>query len=351
MNFKENMGHLMYAMPGGTLAFVACAADDMLWYGPGVISPIQWLKFNVLSGKSNKIFGYQDSSLYLTLFIDQIMDIFVNASLIFFMVYCKWQHQELMLRFRPYCVILSTFMLVVLFYSLLGHKEVRFIHNTFVLFKILNAYSLYIILRLVSKKINMCKYVDAVLICLISVHAYNSYQNFPSANDTLISKWTHGDAKISRDVNACLDWLRHKNDVRGVLVDASIYDTAGLIILKHDVQIIVQVHNEFSVYDMRNEQGYNKGQSNVRAIFNFTDLFHWSNDVYLSKLLTMNDTYNYVISNQTNFRIFTSNFSFGKIFSYGQFNVFQRHFSKSEEVILYNLSNQLPFGLNATVLE
>lgn len=344
---RQHFKDVALTLIGGATACMFCVADDFSWYGWGVISPIQWLKFNVLSGKSGQLFGIQDATLYLQVFTGGLAQIVANLTTAAILIICAVKQSDLLLRPRMFCAICLSFMSNFVVFSSSGHKEKRFIHNIIVLYLIVISYGLHTLVTCFRKGYSKLKYSSFVVASFLVSFAIVSYSKLPGVYSLATADWTYGEARDSVDANVCLDWLRRQNDVSGVYINASLYDTAGFITLKQDVPLLVKIHNEFYLYDtgVQKSQGTN---FRIRPILNYSDYIHESNVYYLARLLSKDKVFNYVITKGKIFALPQLNYMYSKIFAHGNFKVFRTNFSLTEGK---QLAETPPIGDNATVLE
>ncbi|OWF42237.1 hypothetical protein KP79_PYT16412 [Mizuhopecten yessoensis] len=192
-------------------------------------------------------------------------------------------------------------------------------------------------------------YVDGIFLqsWFTMSYATNTYFTFPSINDnpnTLATKRK----KESAEVNACLEFISRQSHVSGVFVDVSLYQMAGLSIIKHNVPLVILIHNEYHEYPNVTSSFMNK--PGIRVINRFSDFIHSSNIVYLTKHLLGRMQYSYIVTN----RIRESSFGeigFKTVFSFGAHIVLHRALSSQEKELSQKYAINLLDGDNATVLE
>ncbi|XP_060561315.1 uncharacterized protein LOC132721080 [Ruditapes philippinarum] len=348
---KRHLKAILSSVIGGALACLLCIADDISWYGSGIVSPAQWFKFNILSGKASVLFGTEGIHVYLQVFNGSVASMILNLSVVTVLV-CSWlKRKDWPSIPREFCAICFSLVFTIIVYSFAEHKESRFIHNTIVLYLIIVSYSVHNLTIVLSHIFKTSTYSSLVSSGFLFIFAIASYYQFPSVNSSSISGWTYGNANDSNDVNICLDWLRRQHDVTGVRIDASLYDTAGFTTLKHDVPLLVKIHHEFYVFDADRTDRKTPINGRLRILRDYSDFIHESNSVYLTKFLSRNTRFNYVVTKRGAFSLVNTKYSYKKVFSYGRFHVFYRNFSSTKEQEIMMLSERLPVGANATVLE
>ena len=347
----------MSAASGGLLSVIFGVLYDVTRYGDYVITPIQWFRFNVMSGQAQILFAFMRRTGYWKEFVTDLnFIIFVVLSAIVFIYYLFIKpNQSSPINFGRSryigkgCVLLISFVFTVFIYSIIGHTEIRFIHNCFVLASILLGISVHHTCWLLSE-MTRNKTIGYLAVCItILTSCMLCITSFPSADDKTIHNWTYGKAKESRDVNICLEFLGQQSDVTGVVIASDLYDIAGFTSFNHNVPIIVKVYNEYRVYETRKRNEYGIASS-IRLVDNYADFLHTSNDAYLSKLLSKDNVYNYVVSTSKFFKP-EYKFVYRHLKQCGQFSLYTRKLSEKHIQEMMNISRNLPVGNNATVLE
>ena len=123
------MYRLSYLITGCLLALTIGVADDFISYGSFVISPLQWIRFNIFSDLSSKLFEASGFSFYFkkVIFYDWPSVILFCVCFISFMLQICNRTNSYRLTLQMSFTASSLFIL----YSLHGHKELRFIHDVF----------------------------------------------------------------------------------------------------------------------------------------------------------------------------------------------------------------------------
>lgn len=338
---------------GGAIAVICGVIYDVTRYDGFVISPVQWFRFNVISGNAQKLFAFEYQHGYWSEFCTDSYFVFSG---IVFTVYLLdrfvLKTDILSVRNQSFwktIAIWASFALTVFVYSVTGHTEMRFIHNCYAISAIILAISVHQVYSYALKTINNMLFTSMALWVIITLKCFHSLVMFPSADSADVSKWSYGKASLSRDLNICLDILGRKGDVSGVFVDGDLYDISGFTILKHDVPLLVRIYNEFRLYDRRKRNKYGL-QDGIRIVNDYSDLFHKSNDVYLTKLLLKDNTYNYMISKRKYF-IGNRSLGFHILQKCGDFVLFKRVLDDKQNNEMIETAKVLPVGRNATVLE
>ncbi|XP_021370387.1 uncharacterized protein LOC110461290 [Mizuhopecten yessoensis] len=321
---------------------------DKQVYGTWFLSPLQWYRINLKTNIPSILFGTSSFDVYVDgIFLQSwFTSVFFSTSAIcvcllvtkyFNTTYKKEQHLTIALCVACFLLFCS--------YSMVGHKEIRFLHNVIVLMMMTSAFSLHFV---ISHVLFLSNRKSKVLFYLLIVsYATNTYFTFPSINDnpnTLATKRK----KESAEVNACLEFISRQSHVSGVFVDVSLYQMAGLSIIKHNVPLVILIHNEYHEYPNVTSSFMNK--PGIRVINRFSDFIHSSNIVYLTKHLLGRMQYSYIVTN----RIRESSFGeigFKTVFSFGAHIVLHRALSSQEKELSQKYAINLLDGDNATVLE
>lgn len=335
---------------GGLLSMAFGVMYDVIRYNGSVITPVQWFRFNVLSGQASTLFAsvYQPS-YWMEFFSDlHFLSLCVLKAILFTYSYFMNMGKLWTADFNNFLAIIFSFGVTVCVYSVGGHSELRFIHNCFVLSSIALAYSLHGLCLCLLQISRNKMFVNMLVGLALTLSCFYSFVTFPSADDKNISKWTYGNAKSSRDLNICLETIGQQRDVTGVVIDGDLYDIAGFASFKHDVPMLIKVYNEFRLYEKasKNDDGTH---SSIRTINNYADFFHKSNEVYFTKLLLTSNVFNYAVTKR-NF-LSDLHLRFRKFRECGKFVLHKRILSDRQIAEMIQVSDQLPIGVNATVLE
>ncbi|KAH3891311.1 uncharacterized protein LOC127854467 [Dreissena polymorpha] len=331
ISLKRLAFNAMYSCFGFLCSCALCAMYDYLRYGAYVISPLQWLHFNVLSGKAITLFDSQLNTSYITEFYRDPLGVILCALCVLYVVTAslKLRIQQpdvstcINARLRQELAVSASFLLILLVFSVIGHREMRFIHNCFVLYSIVIAF---VIHRVAAEYRTHPKAVQATILFLYVILSVNTFVNFPWMQTEEHQRWTYGIPRESFDLNQCIDSIRRQGDVTGVVIDGDIYDIGGFSVLKHDVPLIVKTYHEYFVYNKRKTNVF-EISSSVRILNFFDDIFHESNTQYLVESVVSNTHFNYIISKHI-----TTTLSpfFKQISQYGQFGVYKRTYNKAQ---------------------
>ena len=129
---------LPYVLGAGLVVFI-CGADDYYVYNQWFCTPLQWVRFNIVSGKSADIFGYNKSSTYVNFILD--MDAVCTCKLLIIVTLFGWltsryefnKLSEICTIFHRLCL---AFGFILALYSMVGHKELRFLHDLFLIMEL-----------------------------------------------------------------------------------------------------------------------------------------------------------------------------------------------------------------------
>ncbi|KAK6191859.1 hypothetical protein SNE40_003443 [Patella caerulea] len=343
MTFKH-----VYCGLGATLALSICLRDDFSTYGYGVISPFNWFNFNVLQHFSGALFGTMEFTFYLkVLFIESTINLLLFAfSLSVMCGSVIFGHRELI---AIPCKLMASLVFLFVFYSLQGHKEPRHIHHLFCLYYVIIAGIICSCLKSSFNPISSRKCVT-FLSCILIV---SGYKNFPSPTDKSNRAWVYAGIYHSNDVNTCLNYVAHTENVTGVFLDTSVHMTGGYSVLHRDVPVLTLLIHEFYEFDFNSRLNltskYNMGSKNARVstLSRASNFISVLNTPYLLKFLINNPEYNYLIIGIN--RPFI-NFGYKEVFRSGNMSVLRRTFYRYDEERLLATAKTIPIGMNATVL-
>ncbi|MHA1953249.1 MAG: hypothetical protein ACW96U_04825 [Candidatus Heimdallarchaeaceae archaeon] len=146
---------------GLILALVLGGIVDFYYYGKFLISPINWFRFNILEGKST-LFGEEPFSFYFVQIVNYLPILLIVCFCIFFLLVSissnlwryrkedevKWDGVRILSSY-----LLSSF-IVIIFFSLLKHKEIRFVYSGYIFLHIAIAITFVLTLESIIPKIN-----------------------------------------------------------------------------------------------------------------------------------------------------------------------------------------------------
>ncbi|XP_063448690.1 uncharacterized protein LOC134728150 [Mytilus trossulus] len=330
------------------------------WYTYGVmfISPAQWLKLNVASHVPAVLYGSNSPYQY-------ILDIFASCnSELCFNIFCLAALLTMMTQTefidsgdqKSTSSLLITLSFMLIIYSVIAHKELRFVHNVLIIVEILAAYAIHGALQFINSLLKFTKdKIRIVVIVFTLTVGLNTYMNFPSYGEETILPWKTVTPADSSDINQCLFFISEQNNVTGVFVDNSIYTIAGFTILNHDVPLLTLIHHEYHEYRSegyipRTDLSY-KTPRNLYVINRYSDIIDVTNIHYLSKRLLESQEYNYVVVPNKRVPSF-SQLGFNKApFNAGRYSVLQRLLTPIESSKLSIAGKNMPLGKNSTIME
>ena len=279
----------------GALSSVSiCMADDFRRYGYFVLSPVHWFKFNVMSSKAGKLFSAGNSNTFTDIiWMDKLNFVIFFLVLVTSTMFSFFRSMRIT-GSRLFCALVMAFFTLIFTYSITGHMEPRIIHNVFILQSIISAMSIHDIVSLFHTFGVKRSHIRQSMLILFTISVIHSYQYFPSVDSHTAPDWSYKDPEQSRDINSCLNFLREQSDVKGVLVNASVYNFGGYSVLEHDVPILVQVHYEYHLYEAKdhNRLGENNG---IRVFTDFSDFIDIENQPYVRKLC-YDEHINYIVT-------------------------------------------------------
>ena len=346
---------------------------DVMSYGQWFMSPLQWLRFNVLSKTSGFIFGISPSFFYCTKMYDVEPLLIICVGLILLSLPLEIQRKQDMknnhnsdnhtstVNNTDYRGIVIVCVLMTL-YSGNSHKELRFLHNTVIFIYISLARAIYTLCKALStsrENQNSRQYCIYSVYLYIALFSSSHIYVFCNLSESSQSKWTYSGMTDSNEVNACLDFIRQNSDVTGVVIDRPLHLTGGYSLLNKDVPIFALNKYEFMEYD--NKSKLNVVQLDLRYSYNheyelkqvhvfgrISDFISIYNTPYLLKQIISKKEYNYLVLRSD--RTFTET-GYRQVFTVGNSRVLKRTFDADSEAKMAETVHHIPVGTNATVLE
>ncbi|VDI40033.1 Hypothetical predicted protein [Mytilus galloprovincialis] len=358
-NVSIKKGRYLTGTVGSGFAIGLIVGGLLDWYTYGImfISPAQWLKLNVASHVPAVLYGTNSPYQY-------ILDIFASCkSELCFNIFCL--AALVMMTQTEYIdsvdqksssSLLITLSCMLIIYSVIAHKELRFVHNVLIIIEILAAYAIHGALQFINSLLKFTKDKIKIVVMVFSLSVgLNTYMNFPSYGEETILPWKTVTPTDSSDINQCLFFISEQNNVTGVFIDNSIYTIAGFTILNHDVPLLTLIHHEYHEYRSggyipRTDLSY-KTPRNLYVINRYSDIIDVTNIHYLSKRLLESQEYNYVVVPNKRVPSF-SQLGFNKApFSAGRYSVLQRLLTPIESTKLSIAGKNMPLGKNSTIME
>lgn len=339
---------------------------DFVNYGQWFMSPLQWLRFNVFSKTSGIIFGISPSFFYCFKLYDVepllIVCIGIIAISLPLEIHSKHEsksgYKNTSIRDTDFRGILTLCVLMIL-YSGNNHKELRFLHNTVIVLYISLSRAMYTLVKaFLRQSVNQnSQYCIYSVYLFISLFASSHIYDFCNLSQSGQSKWTYSGATDSNDVNTCLDFIRHNDDVTGILIDRPLHLTGGYSLLHKDVPLFALNKYEFMEYDeksklnvlqLRNGQYSEYKVKRVKVFGRISEFISIFNTPFLLKQLITKKEYNYLILRKD--RAFAET-GFEQVFVTGNSRVLRRTFDPESEAKMAGTAHHIPVGTNATILE
>ena len=346
LSFISVTNDIFLTFIGAITALIFGVAYDCWRYGILVIPPFNWIKFNILTNRSSTLFGSNDHTEYTKLIFYSNYDeiLFVTALLFYSYKYLFGKTKRLI--FKLSVPMQVAYILLIICYFSIRHKEARFLHNFIVLYLILISYGFHILVEIASQIcVKKSRILIGIILLLLSF-CFNTCYNFPSAVDASARKLTYKNAITSKDVNVCLDFISRANDVKGVMIDASIFQSHAFSVLQQDVPLLTKIHNEYRLYKDDSERPF--PWRRVRVLSNYADFIDAKNSQYLLRLLGISNSLNYIVTSRVNFY---KVIKYHEIFKSGNYSVLLKNLIATEEEALNKMAETLPLGMNATILE
>ncbi|XP_074641080.1 uncharacterized protein LOC141898848 [Tubulanus polymorphus] len=343
---------------GFGLAILFCGFDDRWSYGKWFISPVQWLGFNVFRDLATNLFGWNDSQFYIRhIFVyDTTMTLLTCFSLcslivvlVAFVLPGNKLEKKLFTTFRLFCLVV----ILLIFYTNKGHKEIRFLHNGIVVFLMLVAVQIEFMMNLAMKHLtNLSKYL---LYGLLIIYSVDCHLHLPSPKNKSNYGWVYGGIWDSNGINICVDYVGSQNDVTGIFLDRTYHMTGAYSLLHKDVSWFTLIHYEFNEFDKNSRVKLpsvnfltSTDTVHVSVLNRISEYITLHNSPLVLKHLINNPQYNYLILSRKRKII---NIGFEEVFSYGTMKVLRRSTDPSVNLQLQNIAKMIPLGRNATILE
>ncbi|XP_063397161.1 uncharacterized protein LOC134681454 [Mytilus trossulus] len=332
--------------------------DDYVSYGSVILSPWQWIKFNVGGNLSSKLFGVEPTLFYVRILLldDWINFLLLTLSSSLFLLFAVYtvliRHRDsspiVMLEVKLTKQLMLIVFCLLCLYSSKGHKEIRFVHDVIPLILIL--YSR-IILVVCELGVKLCKSKQCLYMILILTAAIQ-WKTFISLDKYKISKWSYRGIDNSNHVNKCLDFISRQQNVTGVFLDADFHMSGGFSILRHNVSVLALNQKEYFKFeeDARITVKSNFISNGTHSIFTLSrvsDFISTSNQRYLWKSIIEDSSINYLIVTG---RRLLKNSAFVEIYTSGDFKLLKRTFDSMEELAVYSMSNATSSVDNSDIL-
>ena len=334
--------------------------EDYISYGSLIISPWQWINFNTFRSSSSRLFGVESTIFYLqTLIFEDALNLTLSIlTCIYILLHIVHVNFDVksdsefnltkvvssINTVKKLCAIVTCILFI---YSMKGHKETRFVHDTIPLLLVIFSEVIMSLCRLASTKLNIRMLVYSSLALIMSSQLYL----FTSRDQNYISKWTYRGINNTNHVNICLDFIGNQNDVTGVFIDSSIHMTGGYTILRQNVPIIALSHREFLKFESSDlivlPTIFNGGNVSIVTFNRISDFISLKNTQYLLKVLISESAFNYLVMRTS--RRFVER-GYVEVFKSGNMKVLKRILVPDTERALHSLSDNIHFVKNTQVL-
>ncbi|KAK7474442.1 hypothetical protein BaRGS_00034325 [Batillaria attramentaria] len=349
--------------------------EDFRCYGWGVVTPLNWYRFNVENDYSTAFFG---QSSWDTYFFGIFFQNYGTVVLTFASVVCAAvtvfrgskqtkssgrtlndlgtvQTENATSWLVPAAGVTVAWGFLLLLYSSKGHKELRFVHNVIVLVMVTCAAALNEgLARLaVARSVKLSiLFVGVVCFALSQWHDVTHLQENHGLKGNRLAFKQAGD---TQDVNVCLHYLSSQNDVTGVFIDRNLYATAGYTILHKNVSIFTIFNNNFHEYSVDDRLVHTSRsligpQRNVSVAYlsHLSNYVYSKNAQYAMKFVLEDPRYNYLVLLKERDLL---QFGFGQpVFQYGAFKVLRRQNDPEVLAAQARLAANLMPVQNATIL-
>ncbi|KAL3856509.1 hypothetical protein ACJMK2_011259 [Sinanodonta woodiana] len=348
---------------GFNLAILIGGLYDWIAYQKWFISPYQWLVFNVIRDLSSVMFGSEGIQYYIVaiLFYNVSQTLLTITATLWMLIYLSVSYGKWNVGGKCYksnqadITIILTIISFLTVYSFHGHKELRFMHNLFILVCILYSSAIINLIYLVNVLVNYKCVLKVATQMLTVIYFSKSLFSFYTLPVSSISQYTFEGLTGTQHINICFDYVRRQDDVTGVYLDQSIHMTGAYVTLHKDVPLLTLIHNEFYEFDKKARVetiprfAFYGARTNLSlSIFSkVSDFIYIKNVHYLLKTLLSKTYYNYLVISSERF----IDFGYQEVFSSGRVRVYKRLTDSDSKKRLADYANSLPLGINATVLE
>lgn len=331
--------------------------DDVYFYGFFTVTPWNWFWFNVASGVQAQLFGTDSIMIYLheLLWKNAGMRMLFAANVIALVLMIRPSQErtnKICFRTEKTLRFISCLLIMLVIFSLQGHKEVRFIYNAMVVYLCISAASIVSLAHMFLKKPSF----RAVSVAMVTIlYAVSQWLDFPTPGDLSARTWTYRESMDSYDVSRCVRFISRQSDVRGVFINKHLYTFGGYTMLGHDVPILVRTFSGYHEYGFsartkttsRNWFGSSK-EISIATSSRVSNLFSDFNKPHLLLHLITHTEYNYLVLDVED-DFFQA--SFKQVYVHGPLKVLKRLGSKADEKKLSALFPALKVTPSADILE
>ncbi|CAL1532825.1 unnamed protein product [Lymnaea stagnalis] len=363
--------HVLGAIMGVAIA----VADDFYFFGCFVLSPINWVKFNLFSGQTSQLFGSSGKYFYFEqIFLKDfglsvLTVIFTSAMIILALSDVLGLFNKLtgfsttpnslsmpvsrLTECRGMRGQMTSVIFLTGIYSTVGHKESRFLHDVIVLYLGVLAIIITAVIRTVSCSRHKKRFLLLAFGSFLLANQWASLHEFEKSHPITGS---HSSPDDGLHINQCLYYVSSQNDVRGLYMENSLLDHGSFTLLHKNVPVLFLHDRKFIEFDRRSLISSSRYcwvgtncTSEYYAMSSVSDLIDESNHQFILKRIIESKHFNYAII-QSDKGFFQPLFT--KVLSTKTFSVWKRNYDPAEEEKMSKLSSQIPYGgTNTTLVE
>ncbi|XP_041347448.1 uncharacterized protein LOC121367376 isoform X2 [Gigantopelta aegis] len=352
---SRSVPSLCVCVCGSVLALFLAIVEDSFSYKFLVVSPYNWLQFNVFKDLSSAVFGRMDCSKYLSdIFVDGTVSTSISCVMLLMFLFNLIRTMQPLSDDLKVCWVntLKLFVSLVILlalYSTKGHKEMRFMHNFLVLLCLFYSAIFVIFIKLVIEMSSRQAFAFG-----LSLYILGQWFQFPSPDGATNTFLTFESSRDSQHIIQCMDYLRQQRDVTGVFIDGHIHTSGGYSALHKDVPIISLVHYEFFEFDKDAARStpsialFHTKNITVKTFSETSNFITMHNTPLLLRELILNKHYNYLILGVN--RQFIQ-VGYHEVYRSGIVRILKRLRDPAQENQLNEIAKTIPIGSNATILE
>ncbi|XP_070205577.1 uncharacterized protein [Littorina saxatilis] len=307
--------HVLLSLLGAVAGLAVGIMDDFHFYGAGVISPLNWLRFNGMSNATSQLFGAQSLDFYLheILFRNEGMVLLAAVNFVGFGItaVCALKEEnaeEFRFSSIQKAKLFASFVGLMAVYSLQLHKELRFVHHVIVLYLVLSAANTLSVAKTICATFPKIPSRFSTLLIAV-LFASSQWNSFPSVRDGSLSTWVYEGKTENYDVTKCLNFIASRDDVSGVFFDKNVHLIGGYTLLRQNVPILTLTNSGYHEYGLtartrlkRKLWSDNSGRISVITSSKVSNFFLPQNTRYLLSHLIKHKEFNYlVLSADTDF--------------------------------------------------
>ena len=381
-----------YCLLGGAAGGLLVAiCNDLLFFGDIILSPLNWVQFNVISGFSSTLFGESQWSFYMeevffktwavaaltsvcliftaTVCFSQIIHIiYLTYVQLYYFIYRSNCSPHLLDNIKQFTQFAKTYrlkrygfaiLLLVMIYSCFGHKECRFLHDILILMLILaSGISISIIKRVSTNSVVNERAIITIFFIAFCYNQFTSFENRGSKHESnMIENLASNQHEV--DSNKCLHHMSMQKDVTGLFLERKIMATASYSILHQNIPTVFITTKEFVEYhpsrlvDTHRScylcSDWPKSHAKYHSINSCADVIDQSNARYLLKKIIDSPHYNYAIVSVKKSFFYPG---FVKVLTTPTVALWRRTYDREAEARMMEVSAEIPqFGANVTGIE